>query len=115
MYISKVSKQEEKGYTDTTIGIQICEGQRCNEKLETLQSGSPFAFQSVNIEETMNPQQRWCLGQCSGDIPDFSFTLKEHAKLIGKVLEFHGLNAKLCHFIYVGVGVRVERKEIENN
>merc|ERR1711902_96582 len=34
----------------------------------------------------------------------------KNAILIGKVLELHGLNPKLCHCIYVGVGVPGDQK-----
>eukprot|EP01083_Nonionella_stella_P078700 215525_1 len=106
-----LSKQDEKGYDDTTIGIEICDDRdACNKKLDMLDSGDMFAFASVDMNERLRSNQRWCLGQCASYIPNNSFNLNEYAILIGKVLEFHGLNPRLCHYIYIGVGVKGETK-----
>ena len=92
----------EKGYTYLSIYIEICDNvTKCDEKLAMLQDG----FDRVNELERTNPKQRWCLGQCLSYIPKYSFNIQEHAILIAKVLDFHGLDPKLCHYIYLGVGM----------
>ena len=112
-----INKSDEKGYDDVSIHVQICDNiDRCNKKLTVLeqeaQEEESYKFQVLELLEKQDPTQKWCLGQCSAYIPTFSFNARDHATLISKVLKFHDMNPKMCHFIYIGPGVKVE---LENN
>ena len=109
-----LKKQDEKGYDDVSLQIEICDDiEKCNEKLKCLEDRSPFGFSMANMMDNSNRKQRWCLGMCAAYIPMYSFVLRDHAKLIGKVLKYHNLNPVQCHYIYVGeqFDIKIENKE----
>eukprot|EP01084_Bolivina_argentea_P082618 149574_1 len=110
--VSYLSKQDEAGNDDISLNVDICDDRAdCNRKLELIKDESAFGYNLIEMLDRRKPKKRWCLGLCPSYIPNYSFSLKDHAKLIGKVLEFHKLDPVLCHYIYVGVGVRCDRKE----
>lgn len=108
-----VNKSDDKGYDDVSIHVQICDDLAgCNQKLTVLQQEAgkeeSYKFQMIELLEKQEAMQKWCLGQCSAYIPTFSFNARDHATLIAKVLKFHGMDPKMCHYIYVASGVKVD-------
>ena len=99
-----------------SIHVQICNDvDSCNQKISILteEAGKQesYKFQMIELLEKQDPSQKWCLGQCSAYIPTFSFNARDHAILIQKVLKFHGMNPKMCHYIYISSGVKVELEQ----
>ena len=110
--ICYLSIETSRGRPISAINLQLCNDIReCNSKLRLLETGLPIAFDQVSMEESKEPIQQWCLGTCQSIVPNLLFSSKEYAILIGEVLEYHGLNPKLCHYIYIGVGVQVNSEE----
>ena len=110
-----LKKQNDSGFESVVLQIEICNDiKRCNKKLDCVSSNSYFGFSQSNMMDKMEQRQRWTLGSCSAYIPSFSFLLQDHAKLIGKVLNYNGLNPARCHYIYIGVGFHnsIEDKEM---
>eukprot|EP01084_Bolivina_argentea_P186786 321866_1 len=109
--ICYLAKDDEQGYQDIEIMMEICDDKKsCDDKLDTIESYT-FGHEMIDMKEKLNPRTRWNLGTCPSSVPNYSFSLKEHAILIGKVLKFHNLNPKLCHYIYVGIQIHVNRND----
>jgi len=111
-----INKQDERGYDDISIHVQICDDiKSCDKKLTILQreqrKEESYGFHLLELMEKHDPTQKWCLGQCSAYIPTFSFSHRGHATLILKVLKFHRMNPKMCHFIYIGPALKVELED----
>ena len=110
-----LKKQDDCVFDEVLLQIEICNDiKRCNKKLECVNSNSYFGFREINMMDNMERRQRWRLGGCASFIPSYSFVLRDHAKLIGKVLKYYDLNPVRCHYIYVGAGFdhSIEEKEM---
>eukprot|EP01084_Bolivina_argentea_P224641 379810_1 len=105
-----LSKCDQKGNGMVKLMIEICNNKKhCDKKIKGINPLSLFGYVEAHIDDENINKQRWSLGSIPSYIPNFSLSLNQHAILIGKVLEIHHLNPKLCHYIYIGIGIRCER------
>ena len=100
---------DETGNSNLWINFQVCHNPKLCEKTMGYSS---------RVRDVNGKSDKCCLGTCPGRIIRTSFdSYKEHALLIAKIVQYHQLDGKLCHSIYisknVGVGTKNRQKVID--